>query len=390
MSAKGPPRGANSAPSGGSAAAEPQAWGDHNPRRDRIASTVRADVRALSRYAVADATGFIKLDAMEDPYALPRELADELGVALSRVPINRYPSGSGRVVKDALRHALAIPDDAGILLGNGSDELIQIVTSAVGRPGAGVLAPDPSFVMYRRNALMAHAPFEAVPLRDDFSLDVEAMLAAIGRTRPGVVFLAYPNNPTGNLFDARDVERVIAATPGLVVIDEAYYAYADASFLPRVLEFPNVVVIRTVSKIGMAGLRLGYAVAHPDWIDEFDKLRPPYNVGSLAQTAVTLLLANADVFAQQAASIRAERARLCATLAQLRVRAYPTQTNFVLVRVPDAPAATAALRAARILVKDLHGSHPLLAQCLRITVGTPDENRALLDALERHLTERPR
>jgi histidinol-phosphate aminotransferase len=140
----------------------------------------------------------------------------------------------------------------------------------------------------------------------------------------------------------------------------------------------------------MAGLRLGYAVAHPDWIDEFDKLRPPYNVGSLAQTAVTLLLANADVFAQQAASIRAERARLCATLAQLRVRAYPTQTNFVLVRVPDAPAAAAALRAARILVKDLHGSHPLLAQCLRITVGTPDENRALLDALERHLTERPR
>jgi len=359
-------------------------------RRARIASTVRDDVRALSRYEVADATGFIKLDAMENPYPLPRELADELGVALSRVPINRYPDGSGRSVKDALRGALAIPGEAGILLGNGSDELIQIVTSTIARPDAGVLAPDPSFVMYRRNALMAHAPFEAVPLRDDFSLDVDAMLAAIERTRPGVVFLAYPNNPTGNLFDARDVERIIAAVPGLVVIDEAYYAYADASFLPRVLEFPNVVVIRTVSKIGMAGLRLGYAVAHPDWIAELDKLRPPYNVGSLAQTALPLLLANADVFARQAASIRSERARLAAAFARLRVRAYPTQTNFVLARLPDAPAAAAALRAAKILVKDLHGSHPLLAHCLRITVGTPDENSALLDALEQHLTERTR
>ena len=359
-------------------------------RAARIASTVRTDVRALSRYEVPDATGFVKLDAMENPYPLPRGLADGLGNALSRVPINRYPDGDGRAVKDALRAALPIPRDAGILLGNGSDELIQIVTSTIARPDAGVLAPDPSFVMYRRNALMAQAPFDAVPLRADFSLDVAAMLAAIERTRPGVVFLAYPNNPTGNLFDSREVERVIAAAPGLVVIDEAYYAYADASFLPRVLDFPNVVVIRTVSKIGMAGLRLGYAVAHPDWIAELDKLRPPYNVGSLTQAALPVLLANADVFAQQAAAIRSERTRLAAALARLRVDVFPTQTNFVLARMPDAPAAAAALRAAKILVKDLHGSHPLLAQCLRITVGTPDENGMLLDALERHLTERMR
>ena len=357
-------------------------------RVQRIASTVRCDVRALSSYEVPDATGFVKLDAMENPYPLPRGLADELGNALSRVPINRYPDGDSRAVKDALRAALPIPRDAGILLGNGSDELIQIITSTIARSDAGVLAPDPSFVMYRRNALMAQAPFEAVPLRADFSLDAAAMLAAIERTRPGVVFLAYPNNPTGNLFDSRDVERVIAAAPGLVVIDEAYYAYADASFLPRVLDFPNVVVIRTVSKIGMAGLRLGYAIAHPDWIAELDKLRPPYNVGSLTQAALPVLLANADVFAQQAAAIRSERTRLAAALARLRVDVFPTQTNFVLARMRDAAAAAAALRAAKILVKNLHGSHPLLAQCLRITVGTPDENGMLLDALGRHLTER--
>lgn len=357
-------------------------------RRARIAGTVRADVRALSRYEVADATGCIKLDAMENPYPLPDELADALGAALSRVPVNRYPDADGRGVKGALRAALSLPAGAGVLLGNGSDELIQIVTSAIAGPDRPVLAPDPSFVMYRRNALMAQAAFEAVPLRGDFSLDIDAMLAAITRTRPALVFLAYPNNPTGNLFDAADVERVVRAAPGLVVIDEAYYAYADASFLPRVLEFPNVAVIRTVSKIGMAGLRLGYAVAHPDWIAEFDKLRPPYNVNSLTQAALPLLLANADVFARQAASIRAERGRLAAALARFGVHAYPTQTNFVLARMPDADAAATALRSARILVKNLNGSHPLLAQCLRITIGTPDENTALLDVLERHLMER--
>ena len=387
MSAEGPPRGANSAPSRGSAAAKPQAWGDQDPRQARIAGTVRADVRGLSRYEVPDASGFVKLDAMESPYPLPPDLAERLGAALSRVPIHRYPDGEARAAKDALRRALALPDDAGLLLGNGSDELIQIATCALAGPAAGVLAPDPSFVMYRRNALMAHAPFEAVPLRDDFSLDVDAMLAAIERTRPALVFLACPNNPTGNLFDAAGVERIIRAAPGVVAVDEAYYAYAESSFLPRVLEFPNVVVIRTVSKIGMAGLRIGYAVAHPDWIAELDKVRPPYNVGSLAQAALPLLLASGDVFARQAATIRAERARLADALARLGVRVYPTQTNFVLARMPDADAAAAALRAARILVKNLHGTHPLLAQCLRITVGTPEQNGALLEVLERHLTE---
>ncbi len=357
-------------------------------RRRCIARTVRADVRALTRYEVPDAAGFIKLDAMENPYALPPALAQALGAALSRVAINRYPDADARAAKDALRETLSLPADAGILLGNGSDELIQIVTSTLARPDTGVLAPDPSFVMYRRNALMAQAPFEAVALRSDFALDIDAMLAAIERARPALVFLAYPNNPTGNLFDAQDVERIIRATPGMVAIDEAYYAFADASFLPRVLEFPNLIVIRTVSKIGMAGLRIGYAVAHPDWIGEFDKLRPPYNVGSLAQSALPLLLAHADVFAEQAQAIKAERARVADALATFGAGVFPTKTNFVLARMPGADAAFAALLAAKILVKNLHGSHPLLAHCLRITIGTRSENDALLDVLGRHLTQR--
>ena len=351
-------------------------------RRERIVSTVREDVRSLAHYPVPNPAGWIKLDAMENPYPLPAELAAELGDAVSRVRINRYPDSGAERTKAALRESLRLPADVALMLGNGSDELIQILTAAVAGPGAGVLAPDPTFVMYRRSALAAHAQYTGVALRGDFTLDLGATLAAIERTRPALVWLAYPNNPTGNLFDAADVAQIATAAPGLVAIDEAYYAFADATFVPRVLEFPNVVVVRTVSKIGMAGLRLGYVLGHPDWIAEFDKLRPPYNVNSLTQATLPLLLAHAGTFARQAAAIRAERARLAAALAQLPgVRVHPTQTNFVLAAVPDATAAVAALAAARILVRNLDGSHPLLAGCLRITVGTPDENDALLAAL---------
>ena len=402
MSAAEPPRGANSAPAEGSAAAKPQAWGGHtsaaepprggpceqgeaearSARRACIAATVRADVRAMSRYRVAFADGWVKLDAMENPYELPEALRDAIGSALARVPINRYPDGNALAVKAALRQALALSDDVGLMVGNGSDELIQILTMAVAAPQAVVLAPEPSFVMYRRNALISHARFVGVPLREDFTLDANAMLAAIERERPALVWLAYPNNPTGNLFPAADVERIVRAAPGVVAIDEAYYAFADASFLPRVLDFPNVVVVRTVSKIGMAGLRLGYAVAHPDWIHELEKIRPPYNVSSLTQAALPVLLQHADAFARQAAAIRADRVRLEQTLAALPgVRLFATQTNFVLARVPDARAWFATLCDARILVKNLDGWHPLLANCLRITVGTPAENGALVEAL---------
>jgi histidinol-phosphate aminotransferase len=260
-----------------------------------------------------------------------------------------------------------------------------LLTTAVARPGAVVLAPDPSFVMYRLNALFANARFVGVPLRGDFTLDVDAMLAAIAREQPALVWLAYPNNPTGNLFPVADVERILRAAPGWVAVDEAYYAFAAASFLPRVLEFPNLVVVRTVSKIGMAGLRLGYACAHPLLIAELDKIRPPYNVNALTQAVVPVLLGHAELLAEQAAAIRRERARLAAALAALRrVTVFPTEANFVLIRVPDATHWFTTLRAAGILVKNLDGGHPLLANCLRITVGTPAENNALIEALSRY------
>jgi histidinol-phosphate aminotransferase len=221
-----------------------------------------------------------------------------------------------------------------------------------------------------------------VPLAADFSLDAGAMEAAIAREKPALVFLAYPNNPTGNLFDAAAVLRVLRAAPGLVVVDEAYHAFADASFLPRLAEFPNLLVLRTVSKIGMAGLRLGYATAAPEWIAELDKVRAPYNLNALTQAVAPVLLAEKEMLDGWAATLKAERARLEAAIAKLAgVTVFPTRTNFVLVRVPDAPRWFEALLAGGILVKNRHGVHPLLAHCLRITVGAPAENDALLAAL---------
>ena len=349
---------------------------------DLVAAVVRPEIRALSAYAVAKAEGMVKLDAMENPYALPAGVRARLAEALARVPINRYPDGAAEAINATLRRVFSIPVGQDLLLGNGSDELIQIITSALARPGAAMLVPEPSFVMYRMNALNTGMRFVGVPLRGDFSLDRTAMLAAIEREHPSLVYIAYPNNPTGNLFAASDVEAVLRAAPGLVVVDEAYYAFANESFLPRVAEFANLLALRTVSKVGMAGIRLGYAVAAPEWIAELNKVRQPYNVNALTQAAAGVLLTDMGWIAEQAAAIRSGRARLEAELGRLPgTTVFPTQTNFVLVRVTDASETFEGLKARRILVKNLHGWHPLLANCLRITVGTTEENDLLLAAL---------
>ena len=346
-----------------------------------VAALVRPEIRALDAYAVARAEGMVKLDAMENPHLLPEAERAVLASALAQVPINRYPDGGADAVRSVLRRAFGIPASLELMVGNGSDELIQIVTATLARPGAAMLAPEPSFVMYRRNAIYAGMRFVGVPLAADFSLDAAAMLAAIERERPALTYIAYPNNPTGNLFAAEEVEAVIRAAPGLVVVDEAYYAFAQESFLPRLREFANLLVLRTVSKVGMAGLRLGYAVAAPEWIAEFNKLRPPYNVNALTQAAVTALLADTAWIDEQARGVRAERERLGAALARLPdTRVFPTRANFIVVRVADATRWFEGLKARRILVKNLHGWHPLLANCLRITVGTPAENDLVLAA----------
>ena len=343
----------------------------------RVAASVRPEVRALTAYHVAKADGMIKLDANESPYALPDAVRTSSRRHSRDVPLNRYPDGGADAVKAALRKAHALPDEVGIVLGNGSDELLQLITTAVVKPGAAIVAPDPTFVMYRLYATYAGARYVPVSLRADLSLDTDAMLAAIAREKPALVWLASPNNPTGTQFDAHGVEQVVRATPGLASSTRRTSPSPPHSFLPRVLEFPNLVVVRTLSKIGMAGLRLGYAVSHRAWIDEIDKVRPPYNLNSLTQAAAQFLLRDdRDVRRACGGDPRRARARddgrSRAFPASQCSTARPTSSSRAS---PTRPATFAKLAAAGILVKNVHGWHPLLANCLRITVGTADRKR---------------
>lgn len=356
----------------------------------RVAAVVRPEIRALSAYAVAKAEGMIKLDAMENPHGLPIALRERIASAVGEVPINRYPDGSADHVRSALREAYAIDDDLGIVLGNGSDELIQIITCALARPGSVMAAPDPSFVMYRTNALYMGMRFVGVDLTPDFALDLARWRDVLAQDKPALVYIAYPNNPTGNLFDDRAIEEIIRLAPGLVVVDEAYHAFAGRSFADRVRAFPNLLVLRTLSKIGMAGLRLGYAIAPRAWTGELEKVRPPYNLNVLTQVVAPIVLEERELLADQARTIREERARMGRELAALaEVTVYPSDANFIVIRVPDAPAWFNGLKSAGILVKSLHGWHARVANCLRLTVGTRPENDRLLDALRALATGGP-
>jgi len=232
------------------------------------------------------------------------------------------------------------------------------------------------------SAIAAGMRYAGVALREDFSLDEGAFIRAIAQHRPALTWIAYPNNPTGNLFPREAILRAIDAAPGLVVVDEAYYPFSNgATLLDEVGRHPNLLLVRTVSKLGLAGLRLGVAIGARDWMQELEKLRMPYNVNVLTAAAADLVLEHRDVLLEQTQRIVAERSRLEAALDRMRVQRFPSAANFILVRVPDAPAAFEGLKQRGILIKTLHGSHPLLANCLRLTVGTADENAKLIEAL---------
>ena len=346
---------------------------------------VRPEVLALSAYHVPDAGGMVKLDAMENPYALPPELRRQLAERLASLDLNRYPEPNPRGLRQAIARSMGVPEGSELLLGNGSDDLIQVITLALARPGAAMLYPSPTFVMYGMNAALTGMRAVPVPLREDFSLDREAFLARLREARPALVFIAYPNNPTGALYPQDDIEAILRAAEGLVVIDEAYHAFAGASFLGRLAEFPNLVVLRTLSKVGLAGIRLGYLAGSASWLEQFNKVRQVYNVNVLTEATALFVLEHLEVLEAQAARIRADRASLAQALGALDgVTVFPSHANFVLVRVRDAVRAFERLRRQGVLVKNLH---PGLAGCLRITVGTPDENRILLAAMKEALAD---
>ncbi len=353
--------------------------------KEKLSELVRPEILALKAYHVPEASGLIKLDAMENPYSWPAPMKAAWLEALRDAPLNRYPDPEARALRARLREVFQAPAGMDVLLGNGSDELIQMILLAVARPGATVLAPTPTFVMYDMIATFTGMRFVGVPLAPDFALDLPALRRAMADHRPAVVFLAWPNNPTGNLFDEGMVETIVREAPGLVVVDEAYHAFAGRTFLDRLARFDNLLVMRTMSKQGLAGLRLGMLFGRPEWLAEFDKLRLPYNISVLTQVSARFALDHLDELDRQAALIRAERERVFATLSAMPgLRVWPSAANFILFRLPgSATPAHERLRQAGVLVKNLEGTLP---GYLRVTIGTPAENDAFLAALRGILT----
>jgi len=360
---------------------------------DRLKATLRQDVQNMHAYAIQPSAGLVKLDAMENPFSLPPELQRELGERLGRAAINRYPAQRVADLAAALAAHVQLPAGQKLMLGNGSDELIDLLAVACDVPGAKVLAPLPGFVMYEMSAKLRGLNFVGVPLTADFQLDEAAMLAAIEVHRPAITYIAYPNNPTANLFDDGVIEKIVEAISrqnGLVVFDEAYQPFSSRTWLPRLADSKNahdhVLVLRTLSKFGLAGVRLGYLCGPAALIDEIDKVRPPYNVSVLNAEAGLFALEHADEYARQAALLMAERTRLLAALATLPgVQVFPSEANMVLVRVPDSKLAFEGMKQRGVLVKHIAGLHPLLKNCLRLTVGTPDENQTMIRALKESL-----
>ena len=356
---------------------------------NKIKHWIRPAVQKMKAYHVADASGKVKLDAMENPYTWPDQLKQQWLAELKEVDVNRYPDAYAVTLQERLRETMSIPDDMSIILGNGSDELIQIIAMAMAQADSTYLAPEPSFVMYQAIAEMVNVRFVGVPLDgDEFSLDRDAMLGAINKHQPAIVFLAYPNNPTGNLFDENIILDVIQAAPGVVVLDEAYHAFSGKSFMLRLGEFDNLLVMRTLSKSGLAGLRLGLLAGPDDWLTELDKLRLPYNINSLSQKTAEFILSQKDVLDGQAQKICLSRDTLCSQLSDIDgIKVWPSVANFILFRstTKQANDIYQGLQQEGVLIKNLHGSHPVLDQCLRVTVGPGDENTKFLVALKNQL-----
>jgi histidinol-phosphate aminotransferase len=367
---------------------------------DKVTRWVRPEIRALSVYHVPESGDFIKLDAMENPYNWPETMVEQWLAVLRETELNRYPDPSPTGLKKSLGQAMAVPfggkNDIDVLLGNGSDELIQMIAMAMALPGRKILAPEPSFVMYKMIATFTGMEYVGVQLDEDFTIDLPAMLEAIEKHQPAIVFLAYPNNPTGNLFDREAVKAIIVASPGLVVVDEAYHAFAGDSFMAELGagngagngKYDNLVVMRTVSKMGLAGLRLGLLAGPSAWLDEFDKVRLPYNINVLTQKSAEFALQNREVLDQQTQKICRDRERLMLELEAIKgIKPYPSRANFILFRVNekgvnDASRIFESLKAQGVLIKNLSAAGGLLQGCLRVTVGSPEENEAFLSNLK--------
>lgn len=344
---------------------------------------LRTDIRNINAYHVPSAKNMLKMDAMESPFGVPEELKDEFLEYISHSEVNRYPDANAKELQATLRSLMDIPKDFGVLLGNGSDELIQLLSLACSS-GDLIMSFEPSFVMYELVSKFAQLNYHGMPLDENFEIDLNSTLLAIKSKKPKLIFIAYPNNPTGNSFDYDVIREIIESTDALVVLDEAYYAYSEKSFLAEIKNFSNLVVLRTISKIGFAGLRLGLLVGSQETIEQLNKLRLPYNINILTQASANFLLKDRQRIVSNAKIIINERRRLYDELSLIPgLTVYPSQANFLLVKAENAKLLLESLKDSGILIKGFAISTQL-ENFVRISVGEAKENNVLLEYIKEY------
>ncbi|MBI5075765.1 MAG: histidinol-phosphate transaminase [Nitrospirae bacterium] len=338
-----------------------------------IRRLVKKEVASLRAYQAKEISCRIKLDANESPYGFAEALA-----AVKKIRTNRYPDPEAKALKAVLAKDLGVRPQ-NLLQGNGSDELIYYLIAAFGGP---VLYPVPTFSMYGIISQALGEKKKEIPLDRDFDIDIDPMMAALRKERPKIVFLSTPNNPTGNCFSSEKILKIIEASKGLVVVDEAYQPFSsEKGFVPLLKDYKNLVIMRTLSKIGLAALRFGFLIADEQIIGEVNKVRLPFNVNALSQAVAIEALKKKKALKAAIQVIAEERDRMISAMEHIKgVTPFPSEANFILFRVKDPRKIYDRLLEKGILVRDLCDA---VAGCLRVTIGTPKENVLFLRALEK-------
>jgi len=345
-----------------------------------ITSRVSSEILELSAYSVPDYKCSINLDGNESPYDLPADIKEKIQQRINTVFFNRYPDSQALGLRKQIADILGLPVE-GIVLGNGSDELIEMIIRAFAGGSGKVLMPHPTFSMYKLST--ATLGFEAVEveLDDNFDIDIDLFKKQIKKDDPDVIFLANPNNPTGNCFSKNKILEILEFSKGAVVIDEAYCDFSGVSFLEYLKDYPNLIIIRTMSKVGFASLRLGILYASKNIVDIINKIRLPYNINSLSQAIAQTVLENYEFVKANIQSVKEEKNRVFERMKVIPgIEVFPTDANFILFKIDNADRIYAGLIEKDILIRNFN-SPGRLENCMRVTIGTPGENDAFLKAL---------
>ena len=349
----------------------------------KIMNFFRDDISNLSEYKIFNSDGMVKLDAMENPYDLNIKFEIK-GLSSGSAVLNRYPDADCQILKNKLHNKYKLDNKYDLIIGNGSDELIQLICLAFLKKENVVLCPAPSFSMYKKISQVLDLQFEEVSLRKDFSLDIELMLKKIEEFNPAIIFLAFPNNPTGNLWDKNDIDLIIKKSNGVVVIDEAYGSFSEESFIGEMDYYDNLLIMKTVSKIGLAGIRVGYLIGEDYIIKNINKLRLPFNINTLSQKISEFSVENSNYLENQTNNIIKLRELLISKMECIdEIKVYKSKTNFILFKILSGTADDIfkSLISEKILIKNMANT-PGLENCLRVTVGSEKENNLFIQSLK--------